>query len=135
MSILIVEDSETMLCLIRESLKSFGVKKIKIAKNGIAALEIIKTMLLLSDQQFLFDCIICDWLLPGDISGLDILKSIRSNPETNKIPFIMLTSVKNREMITKAIASGVSAYILKPFTPESLYDKIESLVNKEKRNG
>ena len=131
MRILVIDDSEVMLVYIRESLKSIGIKKIRIVKNGKAALEILKSSTELNDHRFMYNLIICDWLMP-DMSGLEVLKQIKSNKDMSDIPFIMLTSVKEREMVSEAIAAGVSSYILKPFTADTLYEKIEIINSKGK---
>ncbi|WP_188152232.1 response regulator [Teredinibacter waterburyi] len=70
-----------------------------------------------------FDLILSDWEMP-EMSGEQLLRWVRSESNTPEIPFIMISSRGDRDHIVKAIGSGVSDYLSKPFTPEELQRKV-----------
>ncbi len=118
--ILIVDDLEFPRMVIRNMLHDLGYEShnnILEAANGLEALEVLK--------ETQIDLIVCDWLMPI-MTGFELLQKIRATPEFAKIPFIMLTAEAEKENILEAIKAGVSQYIVKPFTAETLYQKIES---------
>jgi two-component system, chemotaxis family, chemotaxis protein CheY len=71
------------------------------------------------------DLIISDWLMPN-MDGVELFNSIKSNPGFSEIPFILLTSVREKEQVVKAAGSGIRHYVIKPVDPNSLRDKILS---------
>ena len=91
------------------------------AANGLEAFEIL--------QKTRIDLIICDWMMPV-MTGFELLQKIRATPELAKTPFIMITVEAEKENIMGAIKAGVSQYVVKPFTAETLYLKIESVFAK-----
>ncbi|MEE9118511.1 MAG: response regulator, partial [Calditrichia bacterium] len=70
-----------------------------------------------------YDLIFCDWNMP-DMSGMEVLKKIRSDDELKDIPFIMVTAKAEEEKILAAIKAGVSNYILKPFTAKTINETL-----------
>lgn len=76
-----------------------------------------------------YDFILCDWEMP-EMSGSALLEWIRDNPTTKTTPFIMVTARREKEAILEAIKLGVSDYIVKPLTPEVLYQKIKTIIRK-----
>lgn len=118
--ILIVDDLEFPRMVIRNMLHDLGYEShnnILEAANGLEALEML--------QGTRIDLIICDWTMPV-MTGFELLQKIRATPEFAKTPFIMLTAAAEKEHIMGAIKAGVSQYIVKPFTAETLYQKIEA---------
>jgi two-component system chemotaxis response regulator CheY len=106
--------------IIRNMLQDLGYEShnnILEAANGLEAFEVMK------EEQI--DLIICDWTMPV-MTGFELLQKIRATPELAKTPFIMLTAAAEKENILGAIKAGVSQYIVKPFTAETLYQKIEA---------
>jgi two-component system chemotaxis response regulator CheY len=118
MKILIVDDFSTMRKIIRNILSQLGFKNIIEADDGTTALEV------LSKEKV--DLIISDWNMPK-MSGLDLLKAVRGNEATKDLPFIMVTAEAQKENILEAIKYKVSQYIVKPFTPETLKEKLEKV--------
>lgn len=124
--ILIVDDLEFPRMIIRNMLHGLGYEShnnILEAANGLEAFDVMK------EEQI--DLIICDWTMPI-MTGFELLQKIRATPELAKTPFIMLTAAAEKENIMGAIKAGVSQYIVKPFTAETLYLKIESIFAKRK---
>ncbi|MFN3407305.1 MAG: chemotaxis response regulator CheY [Caldimicrobium sp.] len=116
--ILIVDDFATMRKIIRNILTQLGFKNILEADDGTTALE------MLSKEKV--DLVISDWNMPK-MSGLELLKAIRGNEATKDLPFIMVTAEAQKENILEAIKYKVSQYIVKPFTPETLKEKLEKV--------
>jgi two-component system chemotaxis response regulator CheY len=116
--ILIVDDFSTMRKIIRNILTQLGFKNILEADDGTTALEILK--------KEKVDLIISDWNMPK-MSGLELLKAVRSDENLKDIPFVMVTAEAQKENILEAIKYKVNQYIVKPFTPETLKEKIEKV--------
>lgn len=106
LELLIVEDRDVMLKIIRRLLVQLGYGRIDEAANGLQALETIR--------HKRYDLVLSDWNMDG-MSGFDLLKSIRANPETQATPFILVTAEAKRENILAARAAGASGYLVKPF--------------------
>lgn len=121
--ILIVDDQASMRGLMRYSLQQLGIRNVEEAKDGSGALQEL--------QHSKFDLVISDWNMEP-VDGLELLKTIRSNPLTQKTPFIMSTGNKEREKVQTAIKAGVNNYIVKPFTVEQLKKKIEAVIGELK---
>jgi len=74
-----------------------------------------------------FDIVLCDWEMP-ELSGLDLLKWVRSTPSLATLPFIMVTGTTAKESVVECISEKVTGYIVKPFTPEVLCQKIAAIL-------
>ncbi len=118
MKILIVDDFATMRKILRNQLGQLGFKNLDEADDGTTALPKI--------QSGGFDFIVCDWNMPK-MSGLDLLKTVRADENTKKIPFLMVTAEALKENIVAAIQAGVSDYVVKPFTPQTLEEKMNKI--------
>jgi len=116
--ILIVDDFSTMRKIIRNILTQLGFKNILEADDGTTALEILK--------KEKVDLIISDWNMPK-MNGLELLKAVRSDETIKDIPFVMVTAEAQKENILEAIKYKVNQYIIKPFTPETLKEKLEKV--------
>jgi two-component system chemotaxis response regulator CheY len=116
--ILIVDDFSTMRKIIRNILTQLGFKNILEADDGTTALEILK--------KEKVDLIISDWNMPK-MSGLELLKAVRSDENLKDVPFVMVTAEAQKESILEAIKYKVNQYIVKPFTPETLKEKLEKV--------
>lgn len=106
LELLIVEDREVMLKIIRRLLMQLGFVHIDQAANGLQAVEMIRTKR--------YDLILSDWNMDG-MSGFDLLKAVRADPDVAKTPFILVTAEAKRENILAAKAAGASGYLVKPF--------------------
>ncbi len=121
--ILVVDDMMTMRKLVMKNCKDLGFSDFTEAANGALAWEAIAA------ANPPFGLIISDWNMPNT-SGLDLLKRVRSDSRFGKLPFIMVTAETDKAQIIQAIQSGVTDYVVKPFTAEALRDKIQSAYNK-----
>ncbi len=119
--VLIVEDNARTLKLIQVVLKDMGVGQSFTAKDGREA------QMFLDGAGDLINLIICDWNMPR-MTGLDLLKQVRMNyPE---MPFLMVTARGDIDSVMAAKKSGVSAYIVKPFSPAELEQKVVALAHR-----
>jgi len=119
--ILVVDDFATMRKVLRNLLKQGGYENIVEAADGIAALQIIKNEKI--------DFIISDWNMPN-MSGLDLLKTVRADKELSDTPFLMVTAETLPERVISAVKAGASSYITKPFTADVLNEKIAKIMEK-----
>jgi two-component system chemotaxis response regulator CheY len=119
LKILIVDDFATMRKVIRNLLKQGGFENVVEAEDGVAALKALKSQPV--------DFIISDWNMPN-MSGLELLKAVRSDDELKALPFLMVTAEALKDNVVAAVKAGVSNYIVKPFTAEVLNEKIEKIV-------
>jgi two-component system, chemotaxis family, chemotaxis protein CheY len=113
--ILIVDDFATMRRIIRNILVQLGYSNILEADDGTSALSII-------DSEPV-DLIVSDWNMPK-MTGLDLLKAVRANETTANTPFIMVTAEAQQDNIIQAVKARVSQYIVKPFTAETMQEKL-----------
>lgn len=118
---LIVDDSVTMRRIVVNTLKSLGYNQYVEAEHGRDALE-----KLASDDRINF--VITDWNMPV-MSGLELTKAIRSNVRTSQIPILMVTTRGVKEDIVQALQARVSNYVVKPFTPQILKEKIDLVLS------
>jgi two-component system chemotaxis response regulator CheY len=122
MTVLVVDDFATMRRIIRNILRDLEFKKILEAEDGTAAVDILRTQKV--------DLIISDWNMPK-MTGLELLKWVRSNEDTKDIPFLMVTAEAQKENVIEAVKAKVSNYIVKPFTAQTLAEKLEKIIPKE----
>lgn len=118
MKILTVDDFSTMRRIIRNILRQLGYTNITEADNGAAAFEVL--------QAQHIDFVISDSNMPN-MSGLELLKAIRSDATLQQIPVLLVTADALKENVVEAVKAGVNGYIVKPFTAETLREKIEAI--------
>ena len=119
MKFLVVDDSVTMRRIIINALQRIGYTDVVEACDGHEALEKL-------DQSIAF--IITDWNMPR-MSGVEFARAVRATLVGESVPMLMVTTRAAREDIIAAIDAGVNNYILKPFTPSVLKEKIERLMS------
>jgi two-component system chemotaxis response regulator CheY len=119
MKILVVDDFSTMRKLLKGLLQELGYRDITEADDGTTAMPLLR--------NGAFDFLITDWNMPG-MPGLELLKTVRADPKLAKLPVLMLTAEAKREQIIEAAQAGVSGYIIKPFTAETLREKIDKIL-------
>lgn len=117
-NILIVDDFSAMRQIIKNLLHELGFDNTSEADNGQTALPMLKT----GD----FDFLVTDWSMPG-MDGLTLLKTVRADEQLGDLPVLMVTAEAKREQIVDAAEAGVNAYIVKPFTAETLKDKMDKI--------
>ena len=118
MRVLIVDDFSTMRRIIKNILRQLGFNNIIEADDGTAAWEILT-----KDQV---DFIISDWNMP-QMTGIELLRKVRASEELGDLPFLMVTAEAQQENIIEAVQAKVSNYIVKPFTAETLGQKINKI--------
>jgi two-component system chemotaxis response regulator CheY len=118
MKVLVVDDFATMRRIVRNILKQLGFTNIVEADDGTTALEIMK-----SDK---IDLVLCDWNMPK-VSGLDLLKQMKADSDLKDIPFLMITAEAQKQNIIEAVKTGVSNYIVKPFTADTIAEKLKKV--------
>ncbi|MCF8063286.1 MAG: response regulator [Deltaproteobacteria bacterium] len=118
MNILIVDDQSTMRSLIRGMLGKMGFTSLEEAEDGDVALNKMK--------QGAYDLVISDVHMPR-LNGLEFLKQARSIETLRHVPFLMVTTESSKSAVLEAIKLKVNGYIVKPFTPETLQDKLSRM--------
>ncbi len=118
-TILVVDDFATMRRIVKGNLRQMGFSKIVEAEDGQKALEELK--------KNEVDLIISDWNMPN-MTGLELLKAVRGDESLKQIPFVMVTAEGQKDNVMEAVKSGVSNYIVKPFTPETFEEKIKKVL-------
>lgn len=119
MKVLIVEDYKTMLRVLHSLLRQMNFTDIEEAEDGAKALEKLK--------QDTYGLVISDWNMEP-MSGMELLKEIRADEGMKDLPFIMITAESSSENVKAAKEAGVSNYIIKPFTAETLQTKLVSVL-------
>ena len=118
MKILIVDDFSTMRRIIKNLLRDLGFNNTQEADDGNTALPML--------QAGDFDFLITDWNMPG-MTGIDLLKAVRADPKLASMPVLMVTAEAKKEQIIEAAQAGVNGYIVKPFTAQTLKEKIDKI--------
>jgi two-component system chemotaxis response regulator CheY len=118
MKILIVDDFSTMRRIIKNLLRELGFSNTMEADDGSTALPMLK--------NGGFDFLVTDWNMPN-MEGIDLLRAVRADPALQKLPVLMVTAEAKRDQIVEAAQAGVNGYIVKPFTAETLKEKIDKI--------
>ncbi len=116
MKLLLVDDSNTMRRIQKTQLENLGVKDIIEAENGAVALE------KLADNMPV-DLILLDWNMPV-MDGITFLKNVRSNNAYKDVKVVMCTSESEKPRVIEALKAGANNYVVKPFTPDALKEKL-----------
>jgi two-component system chemotaxis response regulator CheY len=118
MPILVVDDYNTMVRIIRNLLRQLGFADIDHASDGASALDKM--------QQKQYGLVISDWNMEP-MTGIELLKQVRADPTLRAVPFIMITAESKTENVIAAKKAGVNNYIVKPFNADTLRIKIEAV--------
>ena len=116
---LVVDDFSTMRRIIRKILKDLQFQDVLEAENGAEALK-----LLASNKV---DVIVSDWNMPT-MTGLELLKKVRADERLKGLPFLLVTAESQKENIIEAIQAKVSNYVVKPFSPAVLAEKLAKII-------
>jgi two-component system, chemotaxis family, chemotaxis protein CheY len=119
--ILVVDDFATMRKVIRNLLKQVGYENIVEAEDGVIALKTLKSQKI--------DLVVSDWNMPN-MTGLELLKAVRADEDLKATPFLMVTAEALQDNVIAAVKAGVSNYIVKPFTAETLNEKITKILER-----
>ena len=115
MRILVVDDFQTMRRIVINLLRQLGFTNVTEADDGTTAWEKL--------EMDSVDLVVSDWNMPA-MSGLDLLKKVRTSEKYKTVPFIMVTAEGKRENVITAVQAGVSNYIVKPFNAATLKEKL-----------
>ncbi|SEQ17748.1 two-component system, chemotaxis family, response regulator CheY [Ectothiorhodospira magna] len=126
MKILIVDDFSTMRRIIKNLLRDLGYNNTAEADDGNTALPML--------QNGNYDFLVTDWNMPG-MPGIDLLRAVRADPRLKDMPVLMVTAEAKREQIVEAAQAGVNGYIVKPFTAETLKEKINKIFERLQEQG
>jgi two-component system, chemotaxis family, chemotaxis protein CheY len=116
---LVVDDFSTMRRIVKNLLQELGYANVQEADDGSTALPMLRS----GD----FDFVITDWNMP-QLPGLDLLKAVRADPKLKHLPVLMVTAEAKREQIVEAAQAGVSGYVIKPFTAQTLGEKLTKIL-------
>jgi two-component system chemotaxis response regulator CheY len=117
MRFLVVDDSATMRRIVVNSLQRVGFTDVVEASDGAEALEKLSGI----------DFLITDWNMPK-VSGAELTRAVRGRDDTRALPVIMVTARSVRDDILTAMEAGVDSYVVKPFTPQVLREKIDAVL-------
>ena len=112
--VLVADDSSTMRKIILRSLQAVGIPEATEAADGAEATALFK--------PGEFDLVLTDWNMPGK-TGLEVIQEVRQ--QDAKVPIIMITTEAEKGRVMQAIQAGVSDYLVKPFTADTLREKLE----------
>lgn len=118
MKILIVDDFSTMRRIIKNLLRDLGFNNTEEADDGNTGLPKL--------QSGNYDFLVTDWNMPG-MTGIDLLRAVRADEKLKSLPVLMVTAEAKKEQIVMAAQEGVNGYIVKPFTAQTLKEKIEKI--------
>jgi two-component system chemotaxis response regulator CheY len=121
MKVLVVDDFATMRRILRGVLKEIGFTKIVEADDGSTALAVLK-----KDKV---DLIVSDWNMP-EVTGLELLKAVRGDESMKNVPFLMVTAEGQKDSVVQAVQAGVNNYVVKPFTADTIKEKLEQIFHK-----
>jgi two-component system, chemotaxis family, chemotaxis protein CheY len=116
--VLVVDDYQTMVRILRNLLKQIGFNDVDDASDGQAALEKLRAKK--------YGLVISDWNM-APMTGYELLQQVRSDSELSSLPFIMVTAEAKTENVVAAKKAGVNNYIVKPFNAETLRTKISAV--------
>ena len=119
MRFLVVDDSSTMRRIIINTLNKLGYTECREAGNGKEGLDALSANPV--------DMVITDWNMP-EMSGVEFVRAVRSNDATKAMPVLMVTTNAAEGDIVEALKAGVNNYVVKPFTPATIKEKIEAVL-------
>jgi two-component system chemotaxis response regulator CheY len=122
--VLIVDDHPLTLSMLRQTLKQIGFDDVKEAVDGNIALEILQT----EDIKLVFT----DLNMPT-MSGIEVIQAIRNKAETQNIPVIVVSGEGDQDIVVSAMQAGADSFIVKPFAPQTIKEKIMQVVSKKIR--
>ena len=122
MKVLAVDDFPTMRRIVKTLLRQLGYNNVAEAEDGQVALAKLK--------QEKFDLVLLDWNMPR-MTGLELLKAIRADDNLQNTPVVMITAEGRKEDVLEAVKAGVNNFIVKPFTAETLEEKLNKVLEKK----
>ena len=126
MKILVVDDFSTMRRIVKNLLTELGFSNITEADDGTTALPIL--------ERGGIDFLVTDWNMPG-MPGIELLKAVRASSKLASLPVLMVTAEAKREQIMEAAQAGVNGYVVKPFTADTLKEKVDRIFERMENSG
>lgn len=123
MKILVVDDMSTMRKILKNMLKKIGFTNIEEADDGATAWPMIEEAL---NTDAPYEFIVSDWNMP-QMTGIDLLGKVRAHDKLKTLPFLMVTAETEQSNVVIAVKAGVSNFVVKPFTEDTLKDKIAKI--------
>ncbi len=120
MKLLVVDDSSTMRRIIKNTLQRLGFDDVLEAEHGVEAWQIM-------ERTPGINVLITDWNMP-EMNGLDLVRKVRAESKYEGMPIIMVTTEGGKAEVITALKAGVNNYIVKPFTPQVLKEKLEDVL-------
>jgi two-component system chemotaxis response regulator CheY len=117
-NVLIVDDYQSMRRTIADILRHLGFRNLFFAEDGKQALRRL--------DETSIQLVILDWDMPI-MTGIEVLQQMRRNESWKEIPVVMVTAVASRDRVMEAIESGITDYVIKPFTPQTLEKKLKQI--------
>lgn len=124
MKILVVDDFPTMRRIVKTLLRQNGYNNFIEAEDGVKAYSLLQST---NDIEM----VVSDWNMPN-MTGLELLKTVRADPKVKHLPFLMITAEAEKENIIEAVKAGVSNYVVKPFTGATLKEKMNKIFEAER---
>lgn len=118
MRVLVVDDFSTMRRIVRNILRQIGLNNVVEADDGTTAWDVL--------NREKIDFIVSDWNMPK-MTGIELLRKVRGSEQFADIPFLMVTAEAQQENIIEAVQAKVSNYIVKPFTADTMKQKIDKI--------
>ena len=118
MRVLVVDDFSTMRRIVRNILRQLGFNNVVEADDGSTAWEVL--------NREKIDFVVSDWNMPT-MTGIELLRKVRSSEQFADLPFLMVTAEAQQENIIEAVQAKVSNYIVKPFTADTMKQKIDKI--------
>jgi two-component system chemotaxis response regulator CheY len=119
--LLVVDDSSTMRRIIKNTLGRLGHKDVLEAEHGLEAWQVL-------NENPDVDVLITDWNMP-EMNGLELVQKVRADEKYIDMPIIMVTTEGGKAEVITALKAGVNNYIVKPFTPQVLKEKLEDVLS------
>jgi two-component system chemotaxis response regulator CheY len=123
LKLLVVDDSSTMRRIIKNTLSRLGYEDVLEGEDGLQGWAAL-------NENTDISMLITDWNMP-EMNGLELVKKVRSDPRFTDLPIIMVTTEGGKAEVITALKAGVNNYIVKPFTPQVLKEKLSAVLGTE----
>jgi two-component system, chemotaxis family, chemotaxis protein CheY len=123
LKLLVVDDSSTMRRIIKNTLSRLGYEEVLEGEDGLQGWAAL-------NENPDIGMLITDWNMP-EMNGLELVKKVRSDARFNDLPIIMVTTEGGKAEVITALKAGVNNYIVKPFTPQVLKEKLSAVLGTE----
>ncbi|MDP1784334.1 MAG: chemotaxis response regulator CheY [Sulfuricurvum sp.] len=123
MKLLVVDDSSTMRRIIKNTLARLGYEDVLEGEDGVQGWNVL-------NENPDLGMLITDWNMP-EMNGLELVKKVRADARFTDLPIIMVTTEGGKTEVITALKAGVNNYIVKPFTPQVLKEKLAAVLGTE----